>query len=272
MVSLFTLQRLAPRLPGPLITVALATAVVALFSLQDHGNLVVGAVPAGLPTPAIPSLSVADLQVLIVPAIGVSFVAYTDNVLTARAFALKAGQPVDANQEWTAIAAANISASLFHGFPVSSSGSRTALGAALGSRTQLYSLVALLMVLTTLVVAGPLLAAFPKAALGALVIFAAVRLIDIGELRRFARFRRSELLLAVMTTLAVLGCALSTVCWRPWHCRSSICCAGSATPTTESSGTCRESPGCTTSTTTRRLARFPACSSPLRLPAVLRQC
>ena len=203
-VSLFTLQRLAPRLPGPLITVALATAVVALFSLQDHGILVVGTVPAGLPTPAMPAPSIADLQLLIVPAIGVSFVAYTD-VLTARAFALKAGQPVDANQEWTALAAANISASLFHGFPVSSSGSRTALGAAVGSRTQLYSLVALLMVLSTLVVAGPLLAAFPKAALGALVIFAAVRLIDVGELRRFAGFRRSELLLAVMTTTAVLG-------------------------------------------------------------------
>ena len=204
-VLLFTLHRLVPRLPGPLITVALATAVVALFSLQDDGILVVGPVPTGLPTPAIPALGIADLQLLIVPAIGVSFVAYTDNVLTGRAFALKAAQSIDANQEWTALAGANISASLLHGFPVSSSGSRTALGAALGSRTQLYSLVALLMVLVTLVVAGPLLAGFPKAALGALVVFAAVQLIDVGELRRFARFRRSELLLAVMTTIAVLG-------------------------------------------------------------------
>jgi MFS superfamily sulfate permease-like transporter len=152
----------------------MATAVVALFSLQEDGILV-GAVPAGLPTPAIPALSLADLQQLTVPAIGVSFVAYTDNVLTARAFALKAGQPIDANQEWTALAAANTSASLFHGFPVSSSGSRTALGAALGCRTQLYSLVTLLLLVSTLVVAGPLLAGFPKAALGALVIFAAVR-------------------------------------------------------------------------------------------------
>jgi MFS superfamily sulfate permease-like transporter len=204
-VLLFTLHRVVPRLPGPLITVVLATAVVALFSLQDYGILVVGTVPVGLPTPAVPALSIADLSALIVPAIGVSFVAYTDNVLTGRAFAIKAGQPIDANQEWIALAGANVSSSLFHGFPVSSSGSRTALGAALGSRTQLYALVALLMVLATLVVAGPLLAGFPKAALGALVIFAAVRLIDIGELRRFGRFRRSELVLAVLTTIAVLG-------------------------------------------------------------------
>lgn len=202
---LFVVQRLLPRAPGPLIVVVLAAVVVALFSLQDRGILVVGAVPAGLPTPSLPSLNAADLAILIVPAIGISFVGYTDNVLTGRAFALKAGQRVDANQEWTALAGANISTSMLHGFPVSSSGSRTALGAALGSRTQLYSLVALLVVLATLLVAGPLLATFPKAALGALVIFAAVRLIDIGELRRIGRFRRSELLLALVTTVAVVG-------------------------------------------------------------------
>lgn len=91
----------------------------------------VGAVPTGLPTPSLPTLNFADLAVLMIPALGISFVGYTDNVLTGRAFALKAGQRVDANQEWTALAGANISASLFHGFPVSSSGSRTALGAAL---------------------------------------------------------------------------------------------------------------------------------------------
>jgi len=68
-----------------------------------------------------------------------------------------------------------------------------------------YSLVCLALVLLTLVVAGPLLAGFPKAALGALVIFAAVRLVDVDELRRIARFRRSELMLSVVTTLAVLG-------------------------------------------------------------------
>lgn len=204
-VMLFVLQRLLPRMPGPLLVVVGAALVVALFSLQDRGIQVVGAVPAGLPAPALPSLTVADMAVLIVPAIGISFVGYTDNVLTGRAFALKVGQRVDANQEWTALAGANISASLFHGFPVSSSGSRTALGAALGSRTQLYSLVALVVVLATLVVAGPLLATFPKAALGALVIFAAVRLIDVAELRRIGRFRRSELLLALLTTVAVVG-------------------------------------------------------------------
>ena len=202
---LFTLARVAPRLPGPLIVVALAAVVVALFSLQDVGIKVVGTIPAGLPVPAIPGPSLADLAMLILPALGIAIVGYTDNVLTARAFALKQGQTVDANQEWTALGAGNVASSLFHGFPISCSASRTALGAAVGSRTQLYSLVVLVLVLLTLVVAGPLLASFPKAALGALVIFAAVRLIDIAEIHRIARFRRSELLLAALTTVAVLG-------------------------------------------------------------------
>jgi len=98
-VLLFTLARVAPRSPGPLIVVALAAVVVALFSLQDVGIKIVGAVPAGLPVPAIPVPGLADLAMLILPALGIAIVGYTDNVLTARAFALKLGQTVDANQE-----------------------------------------------------------------------------------------------------------------------------------------------------------------------------
>jgi len=204
-VMLFALARLAPRLPGPLIIVLLAALVVALFSLQDRGITVVGTVPAGLPTLAVPDLSLGDLAMLLLPAMGIAFVGYTDNVLTARSFALRQGQSVDANQEWTALGAGNVVSSLSQGFPISCSASRTALGAAVGSRTQLYSLVVLAMVLLTLLVAGPLLSGFPKAALGALVIFAAVRLIDVGEMRRIARFRRNEFLLVVLTTVGVLG-------------------------------------------------------------------
>jgi sulfate permease, SulP family len=88
---------------------------------------------------------------------------------------------------------------------VSSSGSRTAVGDAAGSRTQLYSLVALAVVLLTLLTLRSVLAGFPLAALAAIVVFAAVRLIDVAELRRIARFRRGEIVLAVATTVAVLA-------------------------------------------------------------------
>jgi sulfate permease, SulP family len=90
------------------------------------------------------------------------------------------------------------------GFPISSSGSRTAIADALGSRTQLYSLVAVGGIAGTVLFLRPVLSAFPTAALGAVVVYAAARLVDVGELRRIGRFRRTELLLAVATTVAVL--------------------------------------------------------------------
>ena len=83
-------------------------------------------------------------------AVGVAIVGYSDNVLTARAFAVKRHESVDSGQEFLALGAANVAAGLFHGFPVSSSGSRTVLGDAMGSRTQLYSLVAMVSVLLTM--------------------------------------------------------------------------------------------------------------------------
>jgi SulP family sulfate permease len=136
--------------------------------------------------------------------LGVAFVGFTDNILTARAFASRHRQHIDSKRELLALGAANLGSGLLQGFPVSSSGSRTAIGDAIGGRTQLASLVTVLCTVAAILFARPLLAAFPVAALGAVVVYAAVRLVDINEFIRFAGFRRSELLLAVGTTAAVL--------------------------------------------------------------------
>ncbi len=183
---LFGIQARYPRLPGPLLAVSIAAAVVSAFGLKDHGLSVVGTVPSGLPIPRVPDLSMSD------------------NVLTARAFATRGRYDVDANQELLALGVANIGAGLFKGFPVSSSGSRTALGDAAGSRTQMYSIVALASLVFVLLAGGPLLANFPDAALGAIIIYAATRLVDVAEFRRIARFRRSELVLALTALAGVL--------------------------------------------------------------------
>jgi high affinity sulfate transporter 1 len=204
LVFLLVAGKAFPRLPIPLVGVLLAAGVTAAFSLQDNGITVVGEVPTGLPTPGLPAVSISDLTALLLPAVGVAIVGYTDNMLTGRAFATRNNYRVDANSELLALGAVNVATGLLRGFPVSSSGSRTAIGDALGSRSQLYSLVALAAVMVVLLVGGPVLAAFPAAALGALVIYAALRLVDIGEFRRFAAFRRSELVLALATTVAVL--------------------------------------------------------------------
>jgi sulfate permease, SulP family len=202
---LIALRRWIPAAPGPLVAVVGSTVVVALFGLQSVGVAVVGEIPAGLPRPSLPDFGAINLAALVGAALGITVVGYTDNVLTARSFAIRAGNRIDPQQEFLALGAANLSAGLLHGFPVSSSGSRTAVGDAAGSRTQLHSLVALAVVLLTLLALRPVLSGFPLAALAAIVVFAAMRLIDMTELHRIARFRRSEIVLAVATTVAVLA-------------------------------------------------------------------
>jgi sulfate permease, SulP family len=204
LVFLFAMQARFPRLPGPLLAVALSAVVVSVFGLTDHGLAVVGNVPNGIPTPHLPDLSLSDIRALLLPAVGITIVGYTDNVLTARAFAARGRYDIDANQELLALGAANIGSGLLKGFSVSSSGSRTALGDSAGSRTQLYSLVTLATLVGVLLIGGRLLSDFPEAALGAVIIFAATRLVDVAEIKRIARFRRSELALVVATFLAVL--------------------------------------------------------------------
>ena len=204
LVFLFTIQSRFPTFPAPLLAVLLATIAVALFNLDDRGVAVVGAIPAGLPHFAIPPVSVSDLAPLITSAISIAIVGYSDNVLTARAFATRNHYKIDPNQELLALGTANLGNGLMQGFPISCSGSRTVIGDSLGSKSQLFSLVAMVVVILVLLFLRPLLALFPKAALGAIVIYAATRLIDIPEFIRLYRFRRSEFILAILTTLAVL--------------------------------------------------------------------
>jgi sulfate permease, SulP family len=205
LLLLLGLGRWAPRVPGPLIAVLAATMGVVVLSLQAKGIEVVGAIPAEWPATDLSRVALSDVVALIMPAVGIAIVAFSDNVLTARAFVKGDGDEIDANAELRALGVANVGVGLAHGFPVSSSGSRTAIGDAVGSRTQLYSMVAALCVLAVLLGGSGVLARFPVAALGALVVYAATRLINLAEYRRFAQFRRSELILALATAAAVLG-------------------------------------------------------------------
>jgi len=202
---LLALDRWAPKMPGPLIAVLAATFVVHVLSLHVRGIDVVGTIPAGLPALGLPRVAPSELAALILPAVGIAIVAFSDTVLTARAFAARGGAEIDANAELRALGVANVATGLTHGFAVSSSGSRTAVGVAVGGRTQMYSLVVLTLVLAVTLGGRGVLASFPTAALGALVVFAALRLIDFAEYRRLARFRRSELVLAVATAAGVVG-------------------------------------------------------------------
>lgn len=202
---LFTVARLFRTVPGPLLAVVLGTATVAVFDLDDtYGLKVIGEVPSGLPTVAAPDLT--ELPHLVLPALGVLLVAYTDFILTARAFDPRdeGGRGLDADQEFLALGAVNLGSGFLQGFPVSSSASRTALASSAGARSPAYSLVAGAAVLCVLLFLSPLLTRTPSAVLGALVAYAAVRMMDLAGFARLASFRRRELLLALGCLAGVL--------------------------------------------------------------------
>jgi sulfate permease, SulP family len=203
LVFLFAIGHLFPKAPTPLLAVLICTAAVAIFDLERQGLAVVGTIPAGLPQFNLPNFP-TQLSALLSSALGIAIVGYSDNVLTARSFAARHHYNVDANQELLALGLANLGAGLMQGFPVSSSGSRTVIGDNLGSKTQLFSLVAMGVVISVLLWLRPVLALFPKAALGSIVIFAAFKLIEIPEFIRLYRFRQSEFFLAIITTFGVL--------------------------------------------------------------------
>ncbi|GAB2922698.1 SulP family inorganic anion transporter [Streptomyces heilongjiangensis] len=204
LVVLFTVARYVRAVPGPLLVLVLGTASVAVLGLDDRfGIEVIGDVPVGLPGFSAPDLG--ELPRLVLPALGVLLVAYTDFILTARAFAGRDGEEtLDADQEFLALGAANLGAGALSGFPVSSSASRTALASSGGARSQAYSLVAGAAVLAVLLFLSPLLSRTPRAVLGVLVVYAAVRMVDLAGFRRLASFRRRELLLALGCLAGVL--------------------------------------------------------------------
>src|SRR5690606_3371946 len=198
------LRRWAPRAPGALVAVGAASLVVWLLPGAEPAVPLVGTVPQGLPVPALPAVGVGDVLARVPVAAGIVLVGFTDNVLPARSIAARHGYRVDPNQELFALGVTNLSAGLLQGFPVSSSASRTAVAAALGSRTQVVSLVAAVLVVATLLFLGLVLALVACAALAAVIVAAAIAIIDVPGYRALWKVSRSEALLAVVAALGVI--------------------------------------------------------------------
>ncbi len=197
--------------PATLIAVAAATVACTVFQLKDQGVAVLGTVPTGLPIPSLPSVSWSEIESLLPAAVGVAIVAYGDNTLVARGFPApldpdedRSVNAIEPQQELVALGGCHVAVGLLGGFPVSSSGSRTALAVAAGARTQMYSVVAALMLVVVLFVAGPLIANLPQAALAAVVFYAASKLVNVQEIKRLARFRKRELMLAATATVGTV--------------------------------------------------------------------
>jgi high affinity sulfate transporter 1 len=196
------LRKVAPKVPGILVAVVLATVAVAVLDLSDK-LAVVGAVPRGIPLPAIPAVELADVGRLALAAVGIALVSFADTSVLSRTYAGRGGYRVDPNRELIGIGFANIAAGFFRGFPISSSASRTPVAESAGSKTQVTGIVGALVILLLLVAAPWLIRDLPMAALAAVVITAALRIFDLGALRVFYRVRRSDFALSLLAFVAV---------------------------------------------------------------------
>ncbi len=201
---LLVLPRVTTRLPAILIAVVGATVASAVFGLAEHGVATVGALPQGVPTPTLPWTSAGDVPELLIAAIGITLVSLTDTIATATSFAARRGEEVEPNQEMIGMGVANIAAGLFQGFAVSTSGSRTAVAEQSGAKSQLTGLVGAGLVAALLLFLNSLLADLPQTALAAVVIVAALSLMDIGILRRYLQVRRSAFGVSLVATAGVM--------------------------------------------------------------------
>jgi high affinity sulfate transporter 1 len=203
LVVILVLQRAIPKVPAVLVAVVLSILAVQVFDLTAKGVSVVGTLPSGFPPFTIPRVSLSDIPLLIGGALGIVFVALADTISTASAFASRAGDRVHGNREMIGIGTSNIAAGLFQGFPVSTSGSRTAVAEQAGAKTQLAGLIGAAAIVVILVAVPGLFRNLPQPALAAVVITASLSLADVGAVARLWRQRKTEAWLSIAAFLAV---------------------------------------------------------------------
>jgi MFS superfamily sulfate permease-like transporter len=223
------------RVPGILIAVAGATAIVGVLDLAGRAGVsVLGPLPQGLPAFAVPWITYADIVPVLIGGCTVALVSFADTSVLSRSYAARTGANVDPNQEMVGLGAANLATGFFQGFPVSSSSSRTPVAEAAGAQTQLTGIVGALAVALLLLVAPNLLQHLPAAALAAVVIASAIGLIEIADLARIFRIQRWEFWLSIVcfVGVAVLGAipgiglavaiAVIEFLWEGWRPHSAV--------------------------------------------------
>lgn len=200
-------RRWLPKIPGVLLAVVASIAATVIFDLASHGVSLVGTLPQGFPPLTIPHVRLSDLGILAAGAVGISVVSLADTISTASSFAARSGNRVDGSREMIGIGAANLGAGLFQGFPVSTSGSRTAVAEQAGAKTQVTGLVGAAAITLMLLFVPGLLRNLPQPTLAAVVIAAAVSLADIPGTVKLLRQRRTDFAVSIASFLgvAILG-------------------------------------------------------------------
>jgi high affinity sulfate transporter 1 len=223
------------RVPGILVAVVGATVAVGMLDLGGRADVaILGSLPQGLPSFAIPWITQADILPILTGGIAVALVSFADTSVLSRVYAVRTRTYVDPNQEMVGLGVANLAAGFFQGFPISSSASRTPVAEAAGARTQLAGVVGALAVALLLVLAPDLLQNLPTSALAAVVIASAIGLFEFADLRRIYRIQRWEFWLSITCTVGVavfgaipgiglaIGLAIIEFLWDGWRPYSAV--------------------------------------------------
>jgi sulfate permease, SulP family len=203
-VIVLAARRITRRIPGPLIAVILAIGVSRAADLARHGVAIVGRVPRGLPSLALPALGWHDAVSLLGAAASLFVVILAQSAATARAYAVKYEEAFSENTDLVGLGAANVAAAFSGTFVVNGSPTKTQVVDSSGSRSQLAQLTTSAVVLVVLVLLTGPLAYLPEAALAAVVFLIAAGLIDVTGMRRILAIRRRESVIALLTTAAVV--------------------------------------------------------------------
>jgi high affinity sulfate transporter 1 len=224
-----------PKVPAVLVAVVAATLAMMVFDLHARAGVsVLGTLPQGLPSFALPLVGWSDLKPIVVGGLAVALVSFADTSVLSRAYAARLRTPVDPNQEMIGLGAANLASAFFQGIPISSSSSRTPVAEAAGARSQLTGVVGAVAIAVLLLVAPGLLKDVPGPALAGVVIASAIGLIEVTDLRRIWRIQRWEAWLSLVCLGGVavfgavegiaiaVGIAVIEFLWDGWRPHSAV--------------------------------------------------
>ena len=204
LVLMVLLKRFAPKLPGVLITVALATFISYAVDFEGLGGRIVGVIPQGLPSLSIPPLDWKASVHMLPTAFVIALISFMEAMSSSKIIAIKTRTAWDENQELIGQGLAKVAAAFSHAMPVSGSFSRSALNLAAGARTGMSSIFSALAVLLTLLFFTPLLHHLPKPVLAAIIMMAVVSLINFRTIREAWVASRQDGAAAVVTFMATL--------------------------------------------------------------------
>jgi SulP family sulfate permease len=190
---------------APVLAVAATTLAVWLLDLQGAGVAIVGDIPRGLPTPALPTFDMDLWTTLLLPALLIGVVGYVETISVAQTLAAKRRERIDPDQELVALGAANVGSAVSGGFPVTGGFSRSVVNFDAGARTPAAgALTAIGIALATLFLT-PVLFLLPKATLAATIIVAVLSLVDLGAIRRTWVYSKSDFTAMLGTIIGTLA-------------------------------------------------------------------